>query len=380
VLGSGGAPARREGRTPDDPEAAFESCATGSAVRRGKQVGKYPGTTPITGGVQLTGVTKTLNDDYVTEEEDHDIGDEVQKCLWFRAMPSIEIVQIALEDFAGVSNAWIPYATWLSDYTTWQSGFTMTRLITEPEGVKTAIEEIIKQSGTWAYWWDAVDQEVKWSPIRPPDIGETYPALSDRDNVVSDSIERKNEPESLINEYYVVFGQRDPTKKKDEISNYSTGLLEINLESQSSNEDGETKTEIVYGRWHTAASKSNLLSIIATMIKTSSGVPFTVEFELHKKDDAIKTADFVTMESLAILDEFGSPADVRLRVIRGAVNGETVKYKAIQDFYRGRFGRIAPAALDGLLYSAATDAQKAEYVFIAAADGLIDGDTGYELL
>jgi hypothetical protein len=366
--------------TPDPTEYAFESFETFSAVRIGKQVFKYTGTTPITGGVRLTGVTRTLDDDYTTESVEHDIGNEVQKCVWFRAMPSVEVVKILMVDFAGVQNAWVPYADWLVDYTTWQAGFTLTRLITEPEGVKTAIEEIIQQSGTWAYWWEPVTAKILWSPIRPPDIGETYPALSDRDSIVADSITRKDEPENLINEYYILFGQRDPTKKKDDVSNYRSGILEVNQDSQSANEDGEIKTEIIYGRWHTSSSKANFLSIVATMIKTSAGIPFTVEFELHKKDDSIKTADFVTMESLAILNEFGSPADVRLRVVRGATNGETVKYKAIQDFFRGRFGRIAPAALDGLLYSAATDAQKEEYFFIADSGGLIFGDPGYELL
>ena len=366
--------------TPDDTEYAFESFETFSAVRIGRQVFKYTGTTPITGGVRLTGVTRTLDDGYVTDTEDHDIDDEVQKCLWFRAMPSIEIVKTALESFADVPSEWIPYADWLDEYTTWQAGFTMTRLITEPEGVKAAIEEIIQQSGTWAYWWDPIAAKIRWSPIRPPDIGEIYPALSDRDNLVGDSVERKDEPEKLINEYYVLFGQRDPTRKRDETSNYRAVILGANQASQSVNEDGEVKTETVYGRWHTAASRANLLSIIATMIKTSAGIPFTVEFYLHKKDDAIKTSEFVTMESLAILNEFGNPADVRLRVVRGAVNGQQVKYKAVQDFFRGRFGRIAPADLSGLLYSAATEAQKAEYVFIADADGLIDGEDGYELL
>lgn len=366
--------------TPDPTEYAFETWETFSAVRIGNEVYKYTGTTPITGGVQLTGVTTTLDDGYTTETESHDIDDDVQKCLWFRAMPSIEIVQALLVDFAAIPTAYVPYSEWLAEYTTWQAGFTMTRLVTEAEGVKKSIEEIITQSGTWAYWWEPVSKKILWSPIKPPDIGATVPILSDRDNIVSGTITREDEPEKLINEYYILFGQRDPTKKIDEVGNYRAGILEVDLDSQSANEDGETKTETIFGRWHTAASRGDLLAILTTMKKASSSIPFTVEFELHRKDDSLKTADFVELESAAILDQFGAPENLRLRIVRGSVNNQTVKYSAIKDIFRGRFAEIAPGALDGLLYTAATGEQQAQYVFIADAAGLVNGDKGYELL
>lgn len=380
-MAEGANPSTIDITTSDQSEYDIESYEDGfSAVRIGKEVFKYTGVTPISGGVRLTGVTTTLDDDYETETEDHDAEDEVQKCLWIRDTKSVRVVQIAMEEYGNINPAYVPYTDWENLHTTWQAGFNLTRLITEPEGVKKQLNEIIKQSGTWAYWWDAEANEIKFQPIRPPDFDEIIASFSERDHLVKDSVSRKDEPDRLFNEVYIVFGQRDPTKKMDEIGNYSTGVLEFDSDSISDNETGERKTKTIHARWVPANKRQNLRAIASKMINAGATIPFTIEFELHKKDD-YSTADFVSLESALILDQFGATTDTRLRIIRGKANGQVVKYKAIEEFFRARFGRWAPSSLSGLTYAAATDSQRSQYIFWADASGkMSDNEDGYRWL
>lgn len=97
AIAEGENPANIEIVTADNTEYDFEPFETFSAVRIGDEVYKYTGITVITDGVRLTGCTTTLDGGYSTITEDHDVGDEVQKCIWYRDMRAVTIVKHILE-------------------------------------------------------------------------------------------------------------------------------------------------------------------------------------------------------------------------------------------------------------------------------------------
>lgn len=352
-----------------------------SAVRIGKQVYRYSGVAITPNGVLLTGVTTTLGDGYSTEAESHDVGDEVQKCIWYRDMKAIDVVRILLTRGAKIPSAFIPYARWDELYTTWQPGLRLTRLVTEPEGVRAQIDEIIPQSGTWAFWWDEVAQQIQYEPVRPADYDELVAEFTDDDNLIAGSINPKDEPNDLCNELYYVFGQRDPTESRDEIANYRQGFLDINGDSQSPREVGERRAETIYCRWHTVAGRAALMNIAYRVLNARAKVPMRIEFEVDRKDGDARTGQFIDLTTQYIVDAFGLPRTMRVRVIQATSQGNTVSYSAREDFFRGRIGRWAPPELVGLTYAQATDAQRARYLFWADPSGqLSDGSEGYHWL
>lgn len=380
AIAEGANPIEIEIVTADSTEYDLEDFETFSAVRIGDEVFKYTGVTVITDGVRLTGCTTTLDDGYSTKTEAHDVGDEVQKCIWYRDMRAVEIVKIILERGASVPSDFIPYTDWQALYDTWLPSLRLTRLVTEPEGAREQIDEIIPQSMTWAFWWDEVDQEIKYDVVRPVDVGEAVATLTDDANLVADSIQPQDEPDQLVNETYYAFGQRNPTEDEDEAGNYRQGFLDIDADSQSEKEVGERRANTIWCRWHPIANRAQLINIATRVMAVKAKIPFRIEFEVDRKDDAAKTGQFMDLTTSYIVDAFGLPRTVRVRVIQASQDGDTVSYSAREDFFRGRFGRMAPAELAGLHWDNATQEQRDTYVFIADENGkLPDGINGFQL-
>ena len=67
-----------------------------SAVRIGDEVVKYTTVATITGGVRLSGLTWGGFDQYETVREEHNAGDAVQKCAYFKAMRPIDVFRCCL--------------------------------------------------------------------------------------------------------------------------------------------------------------------------------------------------------------------------------------------------------------------------------------------
>lgn len=382
AIAEGANPTAIEIVTADSTEYNLEDFETFSAVRIGDEVFKYTGVTVITDGVRLTGCTTTLDDGYSTETEAHDVGDEVQKCIWYRDMRAVEIVKIILERGASVPSAFIPYTDWEALYDTWLPSLRLTRLVTEPEGARGQIDEIIPQSMTWAFWWDEVDQQIKYDVVRPVDVGEAVQTLTDDDNLVSDSVDPKDEPDELVNETYYAFGQRDPTEDEDESGNYRKGWSDINGDSQSAREIGERRSKTIWCRWHPVNNQAQISRISKRVLAVRAKIPFRIDFQVDRKDDAARSGQFMELTTAKLPDATGAPrVGVRVRVLKAEQDGDTVSYTAREDFFRGRFGRAAPSSLSGLLYADASQDHRERYAFVADSTGkLSDGTDGYQLL
>ena len=66
-----------------------------------------------------------------------------------------------------------------------------------------------------------------------------------------------------------------------------------------------------------------------------------------------------------------------MRVTKADYGKNLVRYTAREDFVSNRYGLIAPDSLAGVTWTTATAAQRATYVFIADANGLMsDGSEG----
>lgn len=348
-------------------------------VAIGDEVFTYTGTTAITDGVRLTGVTRSPPDPYTTEQESHDEGDRVQRCRLLQGRP-IDVFQELLEDFAGLPSAYIPFTEWETEHTTFLAGLTVQRLVVEPEGVNDLLDELIGQSMTWSLWWRETEQTIGYRALRPPDTDDVVDTLTDDDHLVADSIDVVDEPERLINQVHALYGQRDPTQNKDEIGNYRLGLIEIDDDSQSAREVNEEREHVIFARWHPPSNKSQVARISRRLLASRVRNLQSIEFEVTKKDD-LKTAEFCNLNTIWLRDALGAPRDVRVQIMRVSNDGDTNRYTAREDSFLGRYGRWAPAALNGLTWANATEEQREQYLFWSDASGnMSDGSTGYRWL
>lgn len=357
-----------------------------SFVRIGDEIIKYTSVSTITDGVRLSGLDFDNLDQYTTTREDHEAGDEVQKCAYFKAARPIDVFYTLLRDVANISDIYLPYDEWYEEAITWIAGFKLTRLICDPEGVNDILSELIKQTSTFAIWWDDEENLVKYRVNRPADVSEVVAALNDNEHIIQNTARCFDETNRLINEVYVTLGQKDPTKKIDEIGNYKEGFVTINTDSQSELEANIRKSTTIYGRWHPTSNRAEMLGVVDRMLLNRSYVPIRIEFELDRKDDSIKTGDFVDLTTAFIPDAFGQLKTTRVRVLKSRNGEDFVKITAREDAWAservGTFARIAPDTFaSGYDYADATTQEKSYYIFIADNDGLLNNsDNGYVLL
>lgn len=347
-------------------EYGLEDYETVGVVLIGSECIQYTGTTAITGGVRLTGVSRGPIGQYETVAKAHAINDAVQKCAYFSAMKVPKVFQVLLERGGNVPASYITYATWESEYDTWLAGFRVTRLICKPEGVTSIIKELIPQSNTWGLWWDNESAQIRYQVVRPLDYDELIDTISDDNHIIAGSLMARDDDSRLMNQLLVQYNQIDPTKDAKDGTNYREGFVSLDVGSQSPREHGQVFSSQINGRWHPSANRTELTSIADRMLQARSAVPIKVEFEVDRKDDSAKTAQFITLDTAAICDAFGLSKPMIVRIIQQDAGEDTVKYVAREELLATGFARWAPDAIaEGTTYLAATADQQQRYVFWA---------------
>lgn len=352
--------------TGTDTEYDLEDYESVGVVLIGAECIQYTGTTPITDGVRLTGVSRGPIGQYETVAQAHAINDAVQKCAYFNAMKVPKVFQVLLERGGSVPAAYITYATWEDEYDTWMGGFTVTRLICKPEGVTSIIKELIPQSNTWALWFDNESEQIRYQVTRPLDYDELIETISDDNHIIAGSLAAQDDDSRLLNQLLVQYNQIDPTKDAKDGTNYREGFVSLDVGSQSAREHNQVFSNQINGRWHPSSNRVELIAIADRMLQARSEVPIKVEFEVDRKDDTVKTAQFVTLETAAVCDAFGISDPMIVRIIQQDAGDDTVKYIAREELMATGFARWAPDSIaEGTTYTAATIDEKRRYLFWA---------------
>lgn len=376
ALASGSSPATIDIVTTDTAEYDLKAGESVDYVRIGEEIIQYTGTSVVSGNVRLSGLTYAAPSPYTTVRANHAAGDEVQRCRLFSGtIPAV--VRQLLVDYAGIDAAYIPLSEWETEANDWLASETVARLVTEPEGVKSLVNEIIGQTLVWGFWFDEIARKIKFRGLRPADVGDNVVAVTDAANLVADSVRIVDEPDKLVNEVQVLYGQIDPTQPKDEVGNYRNGLVLVDADSQSSNETGQRRIKRIFARWRTSAMSASVQAHAQRTLTARARNLMTIEFRLERKDENLDTADFADLTTLYLIDQFGQAKSTRVQVMRVDASGELVSYKAREDFFANTYGRWAPVELTGLTWADATAEQRLRYLFWAGANGKFsNGDEG----
>jgi hypothetical protein len=374
VLSSGVAEANINVLTTDGTEYDLPVGDAIGYVRIGGEVISYTGVTVLDATqVRLTGCTRNNPPgDYETSDEAHAVGDAVQVCRYLSGTVP-EVVNTLMTEYGDVDAAYIPFSEWDAEADTWLAGDDISRLITEPEGVRSLVNEIIGQTLVWGFWVDEIDQEIKFRALRPADVGDEVQEVNDDAHIVAGSVRVADDPDSIINEVQVVYGQLDPTKQKEEMQNYRGGAVALDADSQSVNETGQRRMKRIFARWHPTANAAVVARFAERTLSSKLKNLTTVEFQLERKDESVRTANFCDLTTIYITDEFGVPRTMRVQVMRSTMNGERMTYRAREDFFKviSAFGRWAPEELDGVSITdtGVTDEQRERYMAWCQDDG-----------
>lgn len=350
-------------------------------VEIGSEVIQYTSTTPISGGVRLTGVSRTAPEPYVTERKSHKAGDAVQACLLFRDARPIDVVRGLLRDYAEVPAGYIPFAEWEQEYLTWLPGLTVTRLITKPEGVRQLLDELIPQTLS-TFWWDERAQHVRYRAVRPLEPEATPPQLTDTSQIIANTLRVADEPDEQYNEIHVWYGQLNPTAGKDASENYRRVAVFGDLDSQSPRADGRRRILTLHANWHPVSNGGRVTQIGRRVLDTRVEVPRVVTLQLDAKDSGLWTGDVADLTTIYLQGDDGSPQTLRAQVVQVRERGDArFEYRLREDFFRGRYFRLAPKRLAGVSYRDGSRADQQRYGALSTNDGLLsDGSEGHQLL
>lgn len=275
-------------------------------------------------GDSLT-LTRAQNNTVATE---HSANDTVQLCLEYNGVQVHDIVKNLLLNYSNVNTNFISDSAWQAEIDTYLSGL-LTGIIVKPFDVNKLLKEL-SQAMPHYLWWDERTQLIQLTALKAP-VSESL-ALNMDSNFIKDSLKTKDKTDMRISTVFVNFGQFDPTKRLDEISNYRQSYARI--DSDSIVKYGSSEIKVINSRWISNTNKAAALQLAALIGRRFSDTPREVTFSLEAKDSSIWTGQTKEINHRDITDFSGLPVNTSFQITSAKENG-SYNYSGIEFTYGG---------------------------------------------
>ena len=229
-------------------------------------------------------------------------------------------------------SSFIPVAAWLNETGNFlQRVYTGT--ITEPTGVNKLISELIEQAAL-AVWWDDAQQVIRLQVLRQI---ATNADRFDEGNILETTFRTKEQPEKRLSQVWTYFGQRDPTRKLDQIDNYRSAAATVDLQSQS--DYGAAAIKKIFSRWIPFGGRSVALRLNDIILGRYVTPPRRFEWELLKiRDDGspqtISPGGGYRVEGWSLQDLSGAMVDVPVQVTTINPMADRIRVEAEEAIFR----------------------------------------------
>lgn len=259
-----------------------------------------------------------------TAAEAHDAGALVQRVERYLADTVSDIIYDLLTVWGSIPAALIDKAAWDAEIAEYNPR-SYTAYLTEPEGVAALVSELCEQAGVYL-WYDGRDNTIRLRTVRAPS-NEVITELSDETNIIADSFQPTDDTKHFTTQVWVSFAQRNPTKKKDEASNYAASEVAVDLSVESDDQARGSVVRQIYSRWIPAAGAATALDIAERVLARYKRPIKVASMQVDAKDRDIDLGDFVLIRHRQLQDEVGEKAPTQFQVIERteAVTGTTLK-------------------------------------------------------
>jgi len=311
--------------------------------------------------------------------EAHEANSTVQHCHFFNAAQVDDIIYYLLNTGAGINASYLPTADWQTVIDFGLQSYLFTALITEPTGVKELLEELSEH--TIFMWWDEREAEVKIDSIirRFTSFGP----YDDNEHIIADSVSVTRDDKARVSQAWMVFGHRTPVLELDELKNFVSVFVSVDLDAEGVNQYNQKKVKKVFSRWLPLDKRSVATEITNRYLNYYKDTKNIVSLELSAKDYTAWTGDILYMATRLVQDQNGTTPTRGYRILEAnelAGKGET-KYKytlqSTSSIYGAdsvRYGLITPNTMGN--YDVESEANKNRYAFIAY-DDRGDGKAGF---
>lgn len=330
---------------------------------------------PASGFVCLSGsevVPFTRTADTLTITRDaavatsHEAGAAVQLVLAYAGVSGATILADLLVNYTqGIDPAWVDSATWEAEINGYY-GTLFTAKISAPTSVATLINEIIAQLPA-VFFWDSQAQKFRLQALRPAD--PTAPLLDDN-SFVENSFKVTEQPNARADMIWTYFGQKDSTKKLDEVNNYATTLATVDADSGTDYNTDSIKT--VYSRWIPAVARGAAQILNATLLSRYRDPPRQVAFNLWR--NILKRpnlGDIYMVTHPFLQDAYGAQAQVPVQLCTVKPTDSGYECSAQEIIYKPQTGSGASGAK--YIY---IDSNIQDVNLRTLYDGIFSGTTG----
>jgi len=262
---------------------------------------------------------------YNTAAAAHDEGDAVQLCA--RENDRIDNLLFKLLTVGAALPAdVIPTAEWADEAGANYPG-DLDRLITSPEAVDDLIKELCETAPSYIYW-DERFNLIRFEAVKAPFIGGT--ALNEADNFTG-SLTYADQLKLRASRVIIYFGQIDPTKDRDEISNYAQTYIRADLDSEAA--AGSPAIRTIYSRWLNNFNKAGAVLAATRLGRRFAQAPRLLNFTMTSKDSSYWLGSRCIVEHSELQQFDGSAGTVPAQIVSVAEKPAGYVYGALETYW-----------------------------------------------
>ena len=234
---------------------------------------------------RVADIMTVVRGQYTTAPTGHASGDLVQQCKYFNDRVD-SIVNELLTVGSNIDPVFIPLADWGIEIDD-NYPYMFETLLTESIGVEKLLKELA-ENAPHSLNFNEVTQLIEMTALKEPPININY--INNQEHIVG-TVNPVDMPEMRVSQVFVRFGQRDPTKKLDELNNYSQTYVRNNLASSGADEYGSEKIETINSRWINNFNKAAAVELAAKKGRRFEMTPRQISYKVTAKDSDLWIGD-----------------------------------------------------------------------------------------
>lgn len=242
-----------------------------------------------------------------TDAEEHDSGDLVQVALTFTGESPDVIISTLMLDYADIDPTWIPADEWAYEISSYIDRV-YSATIAKPTAVVDLVNEIIAQVGL-VVWWDDILRQIKLRSLRP--IAPTADMVTD-DNIIAGSFKMKEQPDKRASQVWISFAQINPLEDLERESNYASGVLSIDAQSEIDN--GLPAIKKVFSRWIAPFARTTATRLGAQVLSRYRDPPRRLTLAVDRFQNNLQLGRGYRLKSWPLQQDTGEPDTINVMV------------------------------------------------------------------
>lgn len=274
----------------------------------------------VTRGASFNGLPKSA----------HHAGDTVQQCLYIEAKNVSEIMQIVCQDVAGIPVEHLDVAQWDAEQTAYMPRV-YTRMIAKPEGFETCLASLSLSMYFYPIW-DERTALLKIRAVRPAQDDPVHD-ISEFGWIDAESGDLDDKVDQLFTQCHVYFGQLDPTKGQNDVSNYAAREV-FATDGGAPEKNGKSVIKEIFASWIPRGSAATALELGEKLTSRYGTIPKAFSFTVPARGFGhLWVGDFIRVDTFLNVDPFGNRLPMNMQILSAAITRAKDKYKFLaQEF------------------------------------------------